>query len=733
MIKANKLNKYFNRRQKNEIHVLNDISLELPNSGLVVLFGPSGSGKTTLLNVLGGLDRTAGVIAFDDKEIDHYSMGKWDEIRNEKIGYIFQNYMLLEHLSIYENIKLVLNMAGITDKAEINKRVDYLLEAVGMKNFKKRKAGLLSGGQQQRVAIARALSKNPSVIIADEPTGNLDSKNTVEVMNIIKKISKDKLVLLVTHEREIAQFYADRVIELQDGKIVSDRDNVSAGSLDLKHDSDIYLKDLHLKTSSNNGMTVSYYSDKALESDITLRLVLKNGTLYLDMDTSDAKNIKVLTDKSEVKLIDDHYKHVEAKSVENLGKYDFESIIDESKKDKKQPIITVKHAVILAFSKILNQTRKKRLLFMGFAIAGFLLTIASSIFTRIIIPDESNFISYDKNYVEVTEITNLTELNQLIDEESVVYVNNFGASLLLDFDLPKVYQNYYGGGAQFQKDFKEIVKPNDIVSGRNILNPDEILLDVKMFEGQWNSLRRYLSIFGINDYQSLIGETVFINQKEFTLVGFVDRGFANIIIDELDYYQLYLDTNSTDLEQLREDYFINISYQFSTLYAYASDPIEAEDSINEYGKAVYQYPILKANYVKMMSLVYTVLYVFVGIILAITWISLFFVMRGSLLERIGEISVFRALGVRRIDIYKSYIVEIFVITTMSFILGYAFGYYYFTSVNKSLLDNGVILFTPLSMGITVSLIYLFNQIIGLFPVTMLLRKTPAQIMSSYDA
>ncbi|MFA7589576.1 MAG: ATP-binding cassette domain-containing protein, partial [Acholeplasmataceae bacterium] len=173
MIKLEQLHKYFNRRRKNEIHVLNNITFELPEKGLVVLLGTSGSGKTTLLNVLGGLDRIqSGTIHFDDQKIIGYPSHKWDTIRNEKIGYVFQNYNLLPELSVYDNIAFVLNMIGIKDVTEVQNRVHYILRAVGMYPFRKKKATQLSGGQMQRVAIARALVKNPRIIIADEPTGN---------------------------------------------------------------------------------------------------------------------------------------------------------------------------------------------------------------------------------------------------------------------------------------------------------------------------------------------------------------------------------------------------------------------------------------------------------------------------------------------------------------------------------------------------------------------------------
>ena len=200
MIKLINVNKYFNRKKSNEIHVINNTSLELEDRGLVTFLGNSGCGKTTLLNAIGGLDNVnSGEIYIDDEKITTRRSGKRDEIRNAYVGYIFQNYNLIEDATVFENVSIVLKMMGIKDKKEIEERVMFILKRVGMDRYKNRPAKMLSGGERQRVGIARAIVKNPKIIIADEPTGNLDSKNTIEIMNIIKAISREKLVILVTH------------------------------------------------------------------------------------------------------------------------------------------------------------------------------------------------------------------------------------------------------------------------------------------------------------------------------------------------------------------------------------------------------------------------------------------------------------------------------------------------------------------------------------------------------
>ena len=177
MIRIENLNKYYNRHRNNQIHVIDNTSLELPDKGLVALLGPSGCGKTTLLNAIGGLDKVnSGKIYINDKKITTINTYRKDKMRNLQVGYIFQDYKLIDSKSVYDNVAMVLRMIGIKDKKEVKKRVEYILERLGIYRYRYRPCGMLSGGERQRVGIARALVKNPDMILADEPTGNLDSK-----------------------------------------------------------------------------------------------------------------------------------------------------------------------------------------------------------------------------------------------------------------------------------------------------------------------------------------------------------------------------------------------------------------------------------------------------------------------------------------------------------------------------------------------------------------------------
>ena len=330
MIKLVKVNKYFNRRKRNQMHIINNTSLELGDNGLVAILGSSGSGKTTLLNAIGGLDKVnSGKIYINGKKITHKRAYTVDKIRNLNMGYIFQDYKLLENMSVYDNVALSLKMIGIKNKKEIQKRVNYVLEAVKMYRYRNRPAKMLSGGEKQRVAIARALVKNPSIVIADEPTGNLDSKNSLQVMNIIKAISKEKLVILVTHEVDLANFYASRIIELQDGKIVKDYENEPKESLEYRLDNKLYLKDFeNINNIDKDDINVNIYSDNK-QDKINIKLAIKDGNIYIQSENK----VEVVDENSSIELVDDHYKKID-KSIYDEEKYNLENISD--KKYKKR-------------------------------------------------------------------------------------------------------------------------------------------------------------------------------------------------------------------------------------------------------------------------------------------------------------------------------------------------------------------------------------------------------------
>lgn len=213
------------------VTALKDINITLRQNEFVAILGPSGGGKTTLLNIIGGLDQyTRGDLIINGISTKDYKDRDWDTYRNHTVGFVFQNYNLISHQSVLANVELALTLSGVSS-SERRRRAIYALEAVGLGDQLKKKPNQLSGGQMQRVAIARALVNDPDILLADEPTGALDTKTSIQVMDILKKVASDRLVVMVTHNPELAKRYATRIISLTDGEITGDTDNFTPEEL----------------------------------------------------------------------------------------------------------------------------------------------------------------------------------------------------------------------------------------------------------------------------------------------------------------------------------------------------------------------------------------------------------------------------------------------------------------------------------------------------------------------
>ena len=233
MLKLENITKIYEGKNYKQI-ALNDVTLAFRNNEFVSILGPSGSGKTTLLNIIGGLDKyTYGNLIIDGVSTRKYKERDWNNYRSKKVGFIFQSYNLINHQTVLSNVLLSLNIAGKPKKESI-KLAKKVLKDVGLENYIKKKPKELSGGQMQRVAIARALVTNPDIILCDEPTGALDSQTSIQIMELLKKISKEKLVIMVTHNVTLANKYSDRVIALNDGVITYDTSPYEVENYSLK-------------------------------------------------------------------------------------------------------------------------------------------------------------------------------------------------------------------------------------------------------------------------------------------------------------------------------------------------------------------------------------------------------------------------------------------------------------------------------------------------------------------
>ncbi len=235
MIELNNLLKEYSISGNDKVVALNDISLSINASGIIAVVGKSGSGKTTLLNIMGGLDKpTSGDVVVNGERLNFSNNKQLDLYRNYIVSFIFQDYNLLEDYSVFDNVKLGVKIQGIK-KAYSEKRILDALKQVGLEGFEKRKISTLSGGQKQRVAIARALCKESKIVLCDEPTGNLDSKTSNEIFEVIKTLSKDRVFIVVTHDEDSALKYADRIIKISDGKVVDDLTVISNNEIENKN------------------------------------------------------------------------------------------------------------------------------------------------------------------------------------------------------------------------------------------------------------------------------------------------------------------------------------------------------------------------------------------------------------------------------------------------------------------------------------------------------------------
>ena len=214
-----------------QVHALKGIDLEFRESEFVAILGHSGCGKTTLLNIIGGLDRfSAGDLIINGRSTRKFTDADWDAYRNHSIGFVFQSYNLIPHQTVLANVELALTISGVPH-SERRRRAEEALRKVGLGDQLQKKPNQMSGGQMQRVAIARALVNNPDILLAnpdillaDEPTGALDTETSVQIMELLKEISKDRLIIMVTHNPELAEQYAGRIIRLKDGRITDDSD-----------------------------------------------------------------------------------------------------------------------------------------------------------------------------------------------------------------------------------------------------------------------------------------------------------------------------------------------------------------------------------------------------------------------------------------------------------------------------------------------------------------------------
>lgn len=854
MIKISHANKYFNRNSSNEIHVINDISIDLPRSGMIAIFGRSGCGKTTLLNCIGGLDTIAsGSINIDGNELT----ASTDRIRNKYIGYIFQNYNLNNSKTCFENVADALYLCGMNDPEEIEKRVMTALKNVDMDKYKKRTPDTLSGGQQQRIAIARAIVKNPSIILADEPTGNLDEENTVRVMNLLKAFSKDHLVLLVTHEANLVDFYCDKVIELSDGQVAGTRDNSNANGYTARSKNDIYLGEYELNESKNGNVVLEYYGEPAEE--IRLRVVNAGGRLYLE---SLNPNVRFLDNSSETKLVPGKY-------TETANREMAEQALDLSaltpvETEPTGRLYTLKSSLKSALSSMFSGKKRKLTKFERIALFAMAFTLvfltASSgrnlkkyFTTKSSCSDNLLFIKTE----EQNWLFDATKDNSFLDpsdESKIDFAYVFRAT-----------EDFHGIDLSFRQasfssveskwvDISTTLYDNKLLSNlqvvagsKEIKSKSDIVISTKAAD----ELIKSSTYNFVDSYDSLIGMTSGINSMadsdiNFCIVGIVKSDDNAVYVDTNEmikaiygvfviagntYFDVTPESEAQDILKGRNvEPGTYISYtRIDEAYAtpdedgktwkYKGDfnrnnaeqpmlsdiivmgiKMKSADDIIEYTTGqenLYLTIISDEDFSKLARLYGTCAYaddegnapyyeymdrlapeyilvhtsdvettkafleskgvknimapkdvvnerldndlrpfintaIVMGVITAVMCLTLFFIMRASMLSRIREIGINRAIGVSKKNLCFRFLVESFVLTAFTVFLGY-----FIASICVELLTTDTLLenflFYPPVIALALLVIILAASLLaGVLPVVILLRKTPSAILSKYD-
>ena len=832
MLTLQNVDKYFYRGKSNQIHVINDTSLEFGETGLTALLGPSGCGKTTLLNVIGGLDKAdKGSIYVNGQKITGRTSRTVDRIRNLNIGYIFQNYNLIDSMTVFDNVAMVLKMVGIKDEREIKEKVEYALDLVGMYRYRKRYADMLSGGERQRVGIARAIVKNPAIIIADEPTGNLDSANTLEVMNIIKSISREKLVILVTHEENLANFYADRIIRIRDGSVVSDEINHNAEGLDYRIENRIYLKDIKDRRAfRDDDYSVRVFNESGGKMDIDI--VISRGNIFIQ--TRDpASRMEVVDENSSIELVDDHYRALTAEEAE-AHKFHPDRLT-ASRPLRHSSIYNVLTMLGAGFRAVGNYHILKKVLLVGFLISAMFITYAVSNIAGILNMPDEKFVQDDKSYVSVVQ--KKIPVDDYLTYEAdptVEYALPGSGHINMQMKYDEYWQTFWGGttvsGSLSSSD--DLTK-DDIVYGRLPENKYEVVMDALILERIKKDDPEIIQA-GYDKPEEIIGRHLKLKDlDEFTIVGITDKKSPCIYAAESMFIDMLANNGSEDFYDDEEygyegggedpeeydddgnlqgsapeastlldfglyagelkltegssrpdnDYEVLVDYDYSKTMKmgselktkvnghklkvvgyYTSDTVkgkffvnnnmikyrliasqenmtvkaagEKEDTVEALKaagvKARDLYKYQKSEYRKSLLATVRAFLLVGGIIIIISLIEVFLMMRASFLSRIKEVGILRAIGVKKSDIYRMFTGEIIAITTLASMPGWLLMNYIIYHLQSVSYLEDLFVCGPHTVLASLVIIFVFNLLFGLLPVFHTLIKRPAGILARTD-
>lgn len=752
MIRIENAEKYFNKGKPNEVHAVKGVSLEFGEAGLCVLLGPSGCGKTTLLNLIGGLDRVdGGKISVCGKQITGVSSGVSDRIRACSVGYIFQRFYLEEDLTVAENVALSLRMNGVKDPDEISSRTERVLKMVGIDRYSQRYAGMLSGGEKQKVAIARALVKDPPVLLADEPTGNLDSRSTKEIMDILKAVSAKRLVVLVTHEEDLAIHYADRIVRMRDGSVTETlvRSDVSGawyragGAADdstvrnakqnsdrgneWKAESDPDRDDREYTSIFRPGEMIAEGFRKVRDYKPLKKLLLLGfffSALFIMLGLSNLAGIMKVDDGDFVNMSKSYVKV----SDRNVGAEDIE---------KYQSLKGIRY--IIPGDSIVELTLPYDQFMQTSGSAGQLkgsLADISAIdggdleYGRL--PEKRNEIAVDKLVLErLIEKGQAKEagygsvpvfLGKSIPLDGVS--SDSGRKLVItgitDRDEPCIYTDksmFMTILTRVAGQTGEALETDPIAAIESAM-----LVDFNEFKG---------SIKSIKDYQVIVSDAY----RKMIKVGSKTQRKVNGHRLRVAGYYKSKDGIGNDLMLVNtRTLMASVMDGSKGFVACGDDKAEVKSALEAEGLTVTDpYENARSKYLESKEKGMRSSLLLALAVLIISIVEIYLIMRASFMSRIREVGVYRAVGVKKMDVRRIFLGEILAITVMAGIPGYAFGCYMLYRIIQSQTLGANFVFSPLIAAAGLGIIFLVNIFFGMLPLVRTLRQKPADILSRVDA
>ena len=751
-------------------HALNDVSLKFRKCEFVAILGSSGSGKTTLLNILGGLDRyDSGDLIINNKSTKKFKSVEWDYYRNNCVGFVFQSYNLISHICVLENVEMALILSGYKKK---DRRVKALeaLDKVGLKDHAHKKPNQLSGGQMQRVAIARALVNDPEIILADEPTGALDSVTSVQIMDLIKEIAKDKLVIMVTHNPELAKDYATRIIELKDGKILSDsrpvkdkensKDKVTIKKTVLRYSSALKLSFNNIKTKKGRTFLTSFAASIGIIG-IALILSLSNGfQKKIDEYEEDTLSQMPITISTQAMNINEEVMQELASDRDKHEEYTNKNIVYP----RKNSLETMMHFNVISddYINYIESMNKENVSAISYEYGTTLNVVTKNDDgTYGLVPTST---TYSMSTTSMTGVMGWSLYADKVNGKSMLEDNYDILAGSIDSNNPGVViavnsRNELDSGIleQLGFDTSSNISFDDILNKEFKVIPNDIYYDEinnyfvpnKDYEDMYNSsdaitVKVSAIIRGKEDKSSLTQSGIYYNSALVDEV--INKNKDSDIVNrqkEVNYNVLTGQEFDETTSTVTKDNILGVlgsEGSPSIVYIYPKD-FDTKDYITDYldnynDNKDADEQVLYTDYASLISTlsgsimdaVTYVLIAFSSISLVVSCIMIAIITYISVLERTKEIGILRALGARGKDITRVFNAETFIIGVCSGVLGLLIAYlltFPINSVIESLADlPNVANLNPVHAIILLVISVTLTVLSGFIPSKMASKKDP---------